>query len=104
MFLLPSYLENPSQTPARQVGLSVIVLSSILFCGIPTLANNNEQFILIESQAVGSFLDNDEKNVQRVESNVVDGVELEGRDTTSPSAQANLNHNQTKDSSGETVQ
>ncbi|ESA34408.1 hypothetical protein N836_17435 [Leptolyngbya sp. Heron Island J] len=100
MSLLPSYLANLSQTPIRQAVFSLIISSGILVCGAPALANSNDKpIILIESQAVGSFIENVDNDVQRIESNVVDDVELEDvatNDSTS-SERTNLNHNQARD-------
>lgn len=71
-----------------------------MVCGAPALANSNDKpIILIESQAVGSFIENVDNDVQRIESNVVDDVELEDvatNDSTS-SERTNLNHNQARD-------
>lgn len=108
MSLLQSYLANVSRTQhVRQAVLSVIVSSSIFAFGMPTLANSNEPLILVESQAVGSFLDTDDTTVQQVESNLVDGVELENLATTTHSTSSernNLNNDQAKDTYIETVQ
>lgn len=85
----------------------MIISSGILVCGAPALANSNDKpIILIESQAVGSFIDNSDHDVQRIESNVVDGVELEdvATNNSTSSERTNLNHNQARDTSRETVQ
>ncbi|MDV3348535.1 hypothetical protein D0962_14395 [Leptolyngbyaceae cyanobacterium CCMR0082] len=107
MSLLPPYLANLSQTPAKQAVPSLIIYSGILVCGAPVLANSNDKpMILIESQAVGSFIENVDNDVQQIESNIVDGVELEdvATNNSTSSERTNLNHNQTRDTSRETVQ
>lgn len=103
MSLLSSYLAILSQIPVRHAFIYIIVSSCVLAFGIPTLANNSEPIVLIENQAVGSFLDNDDRNIQLIESNVVDGVELDDNATTNSSDKESVTRKQT-DTSRETVQ
>ena len=76
MFLLPSYSVKADQLPLRKILLPVLLSGSTFTLRMPAWANSSA--ILIENQAVGSFLDPVNSNTpQQVESNTVNQVELE---------------------------